>query len=203
MATKVARAGIKAAPGLDLTYAPDSCEVEFISYRGGLVEAVLWLGDAVTAARRATVLPEGASIFGEPDAGMTPVGGVGRYLFDLDAAVGRASLVDVLAPTIEAWRLGERTAYLSGDAPGTSPFARRFRVLESFPFAERRLRDVVQSQGASRVEVMRRASPVDTNALERRLNASLSGDGPVLTVALTRVEGAHTAIVCVRERDGS
>lgn len=201
IASVVPRAGIKAAPGLDLVHVPEVCEVEFISHRGGLVEAVLWLGTAVSAPRRATVLPLGVSIAGAPDTGATPIRLPGRYLFDLDATVGRASLVDVFAPAIEAWRLDERTAYLSGDAPIVSPFARRFRVLESMPFAERRLRDVVRAQGASRVEVMRRASPVDTNALERRLNASLSGDGPVLTVALTRVGGVHTALVCVRERD--
>ncbi len=201
VASTFARAGIKAAPGLDLVHAPEGCEVEFISNRGGLVEAVLWLGEAISAPRRATVLPQGTSVAGEPDSGATSVGEPGRYLFDLDPSVGRASLVDVVAPAIAAWRLDERTAYLSGDAPAVSPFARRFRVIESMPFAERRLRDVVRTLGASRVEVMRRASPVDTNALERRLNAALAGDGPVLTVALTRVGGAHTALVCVRERD--
>ena len=201
VASTVARAGIKAAPGLDLVHAPEGCEVEFISHRGGLVEAVLWLGGAVTAPRRATVLPQGVSVSGEPDMGATPIAGPGRYLYDLDPSIGRASLVDVVAPTIEAWRLDERTAYLSGDAPIASPFARRFRVIESMPFAERHLRDVVRALGASRVEVMRRASPVDTNALERRLNAMLSANGQVLTVALTRVDGVHTALVCERERD--
>lgn len=201
VASAVARAGIKAAPGLDLMHAPEGCEVEFISHRGGLVEAVLWLGEAVSASRRATVLPRGVSVAGEPDTGATSIGEPGRYLFDLDPSVGRASLVDAVAPAIESWRLDERTAYLTGDAPSASPFARRFRILDAAPFAERRLRDVVRALGASRVEVMRRASPVDTNALERRLNAALSGDGPVLTVALTRVGGVHTALVCVRERD--
>lgn len=201
IASTVARGGIKAAPGLDLVHAPEGCEVEFISHRGGLVEAVLWLGEAVSAPRRATVLPQGVSVSGEPDTGATPIAGPGRYLYDLDPSVGRASLVDVVAPTIEAWRLDERTAYLSGDAPIASPFARRFRVIESMPFAERHLRDVVRALGASRVEVMRRASPVDTNALEKRLNAMLSTNGQVLTVALTRVDGVHTALVCERERD--
>lgn len=201
VASTVAQAGIKAAPGIDLVYAPEGCEVEFISHRGGLVEAVLWLGEAVSAPRRATVLLQGVSVSGEPDTGATPIAGPGRYLYDLDPSVGRASLVDVVAPTIEAWRLDERTAYLSGDAPIASPFARRFRVIESMPFAERHLRDVVRALGASRVEVMRRASPVDTNALERRLNAMLSANGQVLTVALTRVDGVHTALVCERERD--
>ena len=201
IASDVARGGIKAAPGLDLVHAPEGCEVEFISHRGGLVEAVIWLGEAVSAPRRATVLPQGVSVSGEPDTGATPIAAPGRYLYDLDPSVGRASLVDVVAPTIEAWRLDERTAYLSGDAPIASPFARRFRVIESMPFAERHLRDVVRSLGASRVEVMRRASPVDTNALEKRLNAMLSANGQVLTVALTRVDGVHTALVCERERD--
>ncbi len=201
IASTVARSGIKAAPGLDLVHAPAGCEVEFISHRGGLVEAVLWFGEAVSASRRATVLPQGVSVAGEPDTGATPVAGAGRYLFDLDASMGRASLVDIVAPTIAAWRLDERTAYLSGDTAVTSPFARRFRIMDTLPFAERRLRDVLRSLGASRVEVMRRASPVDTNALERRLNVALSGDGPVLTVALTRVRGTHTALVCARERD--
>ncbi|TAK76837.1 MAG: class I SAM-dependent methyltransferase, partial [Dehalococcoidia bacterium] len=44
IASTVPRAGIKAAPGLDLVHVPEGCEVEFISHRGGLVEAVLWLG---------------------------------------------------------------------------------------------------------------------------------------------------------------
>ncbi len=208
VAAALPRAGIKAAPGLDLVDVPEGAEVEFITHRGTLVEAVIWLGAAVTAPRRATVLAapgvlEGASISGAPDTGAIPVAAPGRYLFDLDPAVGRASLVDVLAPTLDAWRLDERTAYLSGDTPAASPFARRFRILQSMPFAERRLRDALHALGASRVEVMRRASPVDTNALERRLNAALaaSGTGRVLTVALTRLEGVHTALLCERERD--
>ncbi len=49
-------------------------------------------------------------------------------------------------------------------------------------------------------EVMRRASPVDTNALELRLNRGLPGRGRVLTVALTRVAGQQVAIVCERDR---
>jgi len=201
VASSVARAGIKVAPGIDLAVVPAGCEVEFISHRGTLVEAVIWCGDIVSAPRRATALPAGATVAGGPDSGVTPLGAPGRYLYDLDPAVGRASLVDAVAPSIAAWRLDERTAYLSGDTPLASPFVRRFRVIETMPFAERRLRDVLRSLAASRVEVMRRASPVDTNALERRLNAGLGGDGAVLTVALTRVAGAHTAIVCGRERD--
>ena len=209
IASSVPRAGIKAAPGIDLAAVPPDVEVEFISHEGTLVEAVLWFGAAVSAARRATVLPGtsigGASIAGAPDTGRTPIAEPGRYLYDLDPSVGRASLVDVVAPLLNAWRLDEHTAYLSGDDPVDSPFARRFRIEAWLPFAERRLRETLASLGVTRVEVMRRASPVDTNALERRLNrvlASTSGAGEqrVRTVALTRLHGEHVAIVCERER---
>ena len=210
IASSVQRAGIKVAPGIELsavpTGLPGGVEVEFISHEGTLVEAVLWFGAAVSAPRRATVLPEGASIEGSPDTGTTPIGAPGAYLYDLDPSVGRASLVDVVAPMLHAWRLDEHTAYLSGDKAHDSPLARRFRIESWMPFAERRLRDALVDRGVTRVEVMRRASPVDTNALETRLNRALassgarSGEQRVRTVALTRMGDAHVAIVCERER---
>jgi len=214
IASSLPRAGIKVAPGIDLAplaaILPAGCEVEFISHLGTLVEAVLWFGAAVTAPRRATVLPAGASIEGAPDTGATLIVVPGRYLYDLDSSVGRASLVDVVAPLLGrnggAWRLDEHTAYLSSDEAVDSPFARRFRIDSWLPFAERRLRDALAGLGVTRVEVMRRASPVDTNALETRLNRALpsaragAGEQRVRTVALTRMGEAHVAIVCERER---
>lgn len=200
IASGLARAGIKVAPGIDLALIPPDAEVEFISLEGRLVEAVVWLGTAVTAFRRATALPSGASIDGTPDAGGTPLSPPGHYLYDLDPAVGRASLVDRLAHELGAWLLDDGLAYLSGNMPIDSPFARRFRVESVVPFAERRLLDALRGADAGRVEVMRRGSPVDTNALELRLNRALPGDGRVLTVALTRSRGEHIAIVCERER---
>ncbi|MEI7926050.1 MAG: hypothetical protein WCI61_07705 [Chloroflexota bacterium] len=210
IASALSRAGIKVAPGIDLAAIPAGCEVEFISHDGTLVEAVLWFGAAVTAPRRATVLAAGldgpASVEGTPDTGATPIRAPGGYLYDLDPSVGRASLVDVVAPLLHAWRLDEHTAYLSGDEALDSPFARRFRIDSWMPFAERRLRDALTDLGVTRVEVMRRASPVDTNALETRLNRALASNGPrthdqhVRTVALTRMGEDHIAIVCERER---
>lgn len=203
LAAHVTRAGIKVAPGIELDVAPPGSELEFISHNGTLVEAVIWLGDAVTAPRRATVLTDGQeplSITGEPDTGATPLREPGPYLYDLDPSVGRASLVDAVAPLLRAGRLDERTAYLTGDESATSPFARRFRIDAWLPFSERQLREALLRLGTERVEVMRRASPVETNVLEVRLNRALADSaGPVRTVALTRVRGEHVAIICARE----
>lgn len=202
LASVVARAGIKVAPGIDLTAVPPDAEVEFISLEGRLVEAVIWLGEAVTAPRRATALPSGATIEGDADTGRTPVRPPGRYLYDLNPGVGRAGLVDVLAEDLDTWLLTPDVAYLSADEAHDSPFARRFRIEAWLPFSERRLLERLRELGAGRVEVMRRASPVETNALEMRLNSALKAlDGDrVLTVALTRVDQQHVAVIAERER---
>lgn len=193
-------AGIKLAPGIDLDALPEG-EVEFISLDGRLVEAVLWLGSLAGVPRRATVLPAGESLSGEPDSAATAVGDPTHFFYDPDPAVGRASLIDVLAERLDAHKLNEQVAYLIADQRISTPFARRFRILAWLPFSERRLYEQLQAMGASRVEVMRRASPVDTNALERRLNEALAGGDDVMTVALTLLHEQRVALVLERERD--
>ncbi len=201
LARRARRAGIKVAPGIDLDAVPGDAEVEFISLDGRLVEAVIWLGEAVTAPRRASVLPSGEALQGPAEEEPGPVRAPGSYLYDLDPGVGRAGLVGLLAARLDAWLLSAGVAYLSSDAARDTPFARRFRIRAWFPFAERRILEACRAAGAARVEVTRRASPVETNELEVRLNRALPGGaGPVLTVALTRVNEEHVAILCERER---
>ena len=74
-------------------------------------------------------------------------------------------------------------------------------MLAWLPFSERGLLEVLRAHGAGRVEVTRRGSPVDTNALERRLQRALGGATalPPVVVALTRLRGQHIAIVCTRD----
>lgn len=200
VAAEYGAAGIKLAPGIDPDALPDG-ELEFISLDGRLVEAVLWLGSLAGVARRATVLPAAESLSGEPDSGETAVDDPTHFFYDPDPAVGRASLIDVLAARLGAHKLSEQVAYLSADKRVITPFARRFRIHAWLPFSERRLYEQLQAMGASRVEVMRRASPVDTNALERRLNEALSGGDDVMTVALTLLREQRVALILERERD--
>ena len=206
VAIQVARrfpgAGLKLAPGIERDLLPEDGEFEFVSLDGRMVEGLLWLGTLVNNRRQATILTSDggvSSIAGEPDAGEARIGQVGRYLLDPDPAVGRAQLVGSLAANLQAWQLDARIAYLSSDEPVATPFARRFRVIESLPFSERQLLERLRALDAVRIEVMRRGSPVDTNALETRLGSQLHGSR-VFTVALTRVGGGHIAIICERER---
>jgi hypothetical protein len=187
--------------------------VEFVSLAGDLVEAVLWLGRFASVPRRATVIAEDGTpsvLSGDPaTVAPAPFGEPAAYLFDPDPSVGRAGLIASLAADLDLRQLDPSIAYLTGDRPERSPFTRRFRVDAWLPFAERALLARLRELGVARVEVMRRGSPVDTNALERRLNRALARDAGaaplpsargVRTVALSRVRGEHVAIVCERER---
>jgi hypothetical protein len=176
--------------------------LEFISLDRGLRAAVLWLGSLAREPRTATVLPAGVSLTGIPDGGTTEVGKPAAILYDCDPAVGRAGLVEQLGSMVGAWKIDEHIAYLTSDTGVDTPFARRLRIRAWLPFSERRLLDTLREHGAGRVDVTRRGSPVDTNALERRLNAALrrgNGGRGAMTVALTRVQGAHVAIVCEQD----
>jgi SAM-dependent methyltransferase len=204
-------AGIKLAPGIDPALLPAAGELEFVSLAGRMLAAVLWLGELAGPQRRATVLAESGAqtLAGEPAPAGSPAPEPARYLYDPDPTVGRAGLVGALAERLGARPLAPRIAYLTADARVATPFARRFLIHGWLLFSERRLRarldELAQKLGAGRVEVMRRGSPVDTNALERRLGAALRARGVpasdrVLTVALTRVGGRPAAILCERER---
>lgn len=203
-------AGVKLAPGIDTDLLPAGDEVEFVSLGRTLRAAVLWRGTlarADGATRTATVLPAAVSLAGAPEYGRTELRAPGAYLYDPDPTVGRAGLIWLLAEQLGAWQLDTEIAYVSSDVAVETPFARRLLVRACLPFAERRLLEVLREVGAARVEVTRRGSPVDTNALERRLNAALrprdgAQGGPVAVVALTRLDGVHVAIVCEREERG-
>ena len=209
LAQSVPAAGIKLAPGIDSADLPldaADTELEFISLDGRLVEAVLWLGALATSPRRATILSSAIpapveSLDGEPDTGATEIGEPGTYLYDPDPGIGRASLIDALAARIGGRKLNELVAYLTADEQIASPFVRRFRIHEWMAFSERTLIERLRALGANRVDVMRRASPVDTNALERRINAALGGGPTLLTVALTLVGEQRVALIVERERD--
>ncbi len=205
IALRFPAAGIKLAPGIDRDRLPTEGEREFISLDGRLVAAVLWFGDVAEVERRATILGSDGRVSelrGAPDGAEGHVAPIGRYLYDPDPAVGRAQLVHTLARSIESWQLDARVAYLCSDVATATPFARRFRVLASLPFSERRLLEELRGLEAGRVEVMRRGSPIEPIELAARLDRRLTGQR-VLTVALTRVGSESTAIVCERERDSA
>src|SRR4051794_23922047 len=86
--------GVKVAPGIDYDVLPAELEVEVVSLRGDVKEAVLWGGAARRGpVRTATLLPTGdvLTAAGAPAPAVAPPG---RFLLDPDGAVVRAHLVE-------------------------------------------------------------------------------------------------------------
>lgn len=169
--------GVKISPGVDRSELhPYDAEVEFISLRGELKEAVLWFGPLKTAVRRATILPGPHTLLAEAsdrelNATLSePLG----YLYEPDPAVLRAGLVRLLANQLNAAQLDEDIAYLTAASYQPTPFARAWKIETWLPFNLKHLRDYLRQRKVGRVTVKKRGSPLEPEALIRDLR--LKGD---------------------------
>jgi hypothetical protein len=193
LARAVPRVGIKAAPGLARETVPAGWELEFIAVGRDLKEAVAWSPALATAATRATVLPGGHTLT-PGQGGPVPVRPPGAYLLDPSPAVTRAGLVADLARLAGAWKIDERIAFLSADAPVHTPFARTLRVIDSAPWDQRRLPAKLRALDIGAADIRRRGLAGDVESLHRQLR--LAGSRRA-TVVMTRVRDRPWGLVCV------
>jgi THUMP domain-like/RNA cap guanine-N2 methyltransferase len=182
LAGQVPRVGIKAAPGLPHGAVPPGWELEFIAIGRDLKEAVAWSPALATAATRAS------------PGGPVPVQPPGGFLLDPNPAVTRAGLVEDLARSTGAWKIDERIAFLSADAPVRTPFARTLRVIDSAPWDQRRLPARLRALDIGAADIRRRGLAGDVESLHRQLR--LSGLRRA-TVVMTRVQDRPWGLVCV------
>ncbi len=193
--TAVAPTAVKISPGVDYDELPADAEVEFISVRGELKEAVLWYGDLRTAVtRRATLLVDGnihtMTTTDMPD--HITIAPPKRFLYEPDNAIIRAHLVKQLAAQLGATKLDDHIAYLSSDEQIETPFARRFPIDDSFPFQLKRLRRYLRERDIGQVTIKKRGSPLEPDTLRRQLR--LRGE-KACTIFLTFVEGETAVLV--------
>jgi hypothetical protein len=191
--------GVKISPGVDLDEIQGyDCEVEFISLRGELKEAVLWFGALKSAARRATLLPGGhtlATMEDERKLGLEqglPISEPSAYLYEPDPAILRAGLVRPLGEQLLACQMDADIAYLTGDPYQPTPFARAWLVEAWMPFNLKRLRGYLRERGVGQVVVKKRGSPLEPEMLSRKLR--LQGEEK-RTLFLTHLRGEHIVVV--------
>jgi hypothetical protein len=197
-ALPVERVGVKAAPGLAAEAVPTGWEREFVAVDRDLKEAALWSPALATTTARATVLPGGHTLVAEPGDDV-PVRDPGAYLLDPNPAVTRAGLVAELARRHGLAQIDERIAFLTGDTPVTTPFARTLRVLDSAPWRQKELPARLRRLDVGAVDVRRRGLAGDVDALHRslRLTGSLR-----VTLVMTRLRDRPWALVCTEVRAG-
>lgn len=193
LAARARHGCVKVAPGIPRELVPNGAEAEWISDRGEVKEAALWLGEAAQVRRRATVLPSGASLGAGRHAGEPPVGPPRRFLYEPDGAVLRAHLVGEVAALVGGTLLDATIAYVTADRLVPTPFASRYEVTDVLPFSLKRLRALLRARDVGAVTIKKRGSAVDVERLRRDLRLS-GGSGAVLV--LTRTAGSPTVLLC-------
>ncbi|RBQ16447.1 SAM-dependent methyltransferase [Spongiactinospora rosea] len=204
MAAAARGACLKVAPGLPYEFVPEGAEAEWVSYRGEVKEAAIWLGDLAGPSaegserpflRRATMLPYGMTLATGPGSSETApeTGPPGRYLYEPDGAAIRAHLVADIAASVGGRLLDPRIAYITGDEDVDTPWAARYEVSEVMPFSLKRLRAALRERRVGTVTLKKRGSAVDIERLRRDLR--LSGENS-LTVVLTRIAEKPFALLC-------
>lgn len=196
--------GVKLGPGIDRDLIPASAEAQWVSVDHEVVELGLWFGSlARPGIRRAALVvatqEDGtgvAEMTADGDSEDADVGPLGEYLYEPDGAVIRARLIGDLARALGARMLSDGIAYLTSDTAVDTPFASRFRIVESLPLDERRLKKEIAARGIGRLEIKKRGVDIDPAAFRKRL--APRGDDSA-TLILTRVAGRHTALLAQRD----
>lgn len=191
--------GVKLGPGHDRDALPDHGETQWVSVDGSTVELILWTGSlAREGVRRSALVLRGEEAHELTSAGDTadePVRALGAYVHEPEGAVIRARLVGEVARALESGPVAPGIAYLTGDAPTTSPFVASFRVRETLPADPKPLAKALRARGIGTLEIKKRGVDVDPAAFRKRL--SLKGDAAA-TLILTRINGKRTAILADR-----
>ncbi len=202
--------GIKISPGVNLSELRGyEAELEFISVKGELKEAVLWFGSLLTTRRRATLLPGPFTLASEPGevdpdrplvdaAPPLPLEDPQGFLYEPDPAILRAGLVRSLGARLDLSQLDPDIAYLTADRFVETPFAVAYQIEDWLPFNLKRLRSHLHQRGIEQVVVKKRGSPIEPEALihQLRLKSGSGGTPSERVLVLTHLRGKPIALIC-------
>jgi hypothetical protein len=184
--------GVKVSPGVKLDELSNyDCEIEFISLKGELKEAVLWFGHFKSAGRRATLLPGPHTLTAEQQPQL-PLSEPKAYIYEPDPAVLRAGLVATLGDQLNAAQLDPEIAYLTADQYTPTPFGRAWEVEDWLPFQLKNLRATLRERNVGPVTVKKRGSPITPDELIQDLR--LDGEEEK-TIFLTQMQGKPIVVI--------
>ncbi|HEY3417216.1 MAG TPA: class I SAM-dependent methyltransferase [Armatimonadota bacterium] len=190
------RVAIKVSPALDYeqALAQTAAEVEIISLHGECKEAMCWLGEFRTCARRATLLPSGDTLT-EEGPSSDALGEIGAWIYEPDPAVIRAGLLRRLAGELDLRRIDAEIAYLSGDRDISSPFVTGYQVQEVIPWGLKRLNEALALRHISQVTIKKRGFPLTPEDLQKKLKLAGKKQGESATLICTHARGKPVVII--------
>jgi len=194
---RVARGGaIKLSPASNFIGKFPAAEIELTSFHGECKEATVWFGELRgTGVYRATSLPSGETIAGDPLMAYCHVSPLQKYLFDPDPAIVRSGLIELLAEQYDLYRLDDAEEYLTGDHLPDTAFLRSFEVIDHLPYRDKEIRKYFRKSDFGQLEIKCRHIKVPIESLRRKLDLSGEQAG-VLVVA--RERGNARAVICRR-----
>lgn len=191
----VPETAVKISPGVDYAELPPHTEVEFISVRGEVKEAVLWYGKLRSGVqRRATLLPGEHTLTDQDTKEKIDITPPKSYLYEPDGAVIRAHLVETLATRLNATKIDDEIAYLTANAALETPFARCFAIEAYFPFQLKRLRHYLHEHHIGQVTIKKRGSPLEPDQLRQQLRLRKTDMAPC-TIFLTHIRGEAAVLI--------
>lgn len=171
-------------------------EIELVSLYGECKEATVWFGELRgSESWRATVLPSGETLAGEPLDDSVEISPPLGFVYDPDPAVVRAGLVDAAAARLGLFRLDAAEEYLTGSERVATGFVRGFEVLAELPNNPAEIRGYFRASNFGQVEIKCRHIPIDVDSIRRRL--PLKGTEPAVLI-FARLAGKSRALVCRR-----
>ncbi|MDR1806900.1 MAG: SAM-dependent methyltransferase [Propionibacteriaceae bacterium] len=205
---------VKLGPGMAHRDIPAGVAATWVSHHGDLVELTLWGGATVSGplavARRprsvatvpdpvapspgrweAVLLPEGHVVAAGPPT--PPPGPLGRFLWEPDPAVIRATATGAVAAQLGAHPVAARLAYLTGDDDATTPFAQRFAIREVLPYDDAAVRAWAKANGVGALEIKTRGLGLDPARWRRRLR--LKGRRAATVIVTPSLAGSVTLVV--------
>lgn len=186
---------VKLSPAVDLRQlASYGGQVEFISAKGQLTEALLWLHLAPSPPRATLLGDDGARHLTRGHPAGIEITAPRTWLFEPDPAVLRAGLVQDLAQELGASMIDDTIAYLTMDARLETLWGRYWKILDWMPFQLKRLRRYLIERGVGRVTVKTRGFAMTPDELIARLR--LRGGDQARVLTMTRRRGKPIAIVC-------
>lgn len=202
---------VKIAPGIDLANLPASYHAQWVSVAGDLVECALYSpslapegpgrsaliieGDEVTQYRCASARNPGESHVQVPQAAT-----LGHYLFDPDPAIIRAGILPDICERLGGAPVSTGIAYLTGNTLPTgddAPALRCYQIVENLPLKTKVVSSYLRSRQATRLDVLKRGVALDIASWRKKVMPKKQRDWTprTVTVALTRVGGAHRCLV--------
>ena len=188
---------VKLGPGLDHKDIPPDAEAVWVSDNGDLVEMTLYFGKVAreNIVRAALLLtPNGTFEITSANHARTdaPIGELGAYVYEPDAALIRSHLIGELALELDLHIFANEIAYLTGDKQIVSPWLKAYKVLDNLVFDRKKLKSYLRERDVGILEIKKRGADITPEQLRREL----APKGPnSLTLIVTRVADTHRVLV--------